>query len=198
MTHIKITNRLAAVLALVTLTLPFSVNAATVFLVSGTSSMTVGQTYQVELWTTAFGFSANTSGGGVDAFYDPAVFNYLSWTDTSGTLIPSPGLPQDLVGEVNAIQVDTADFLNPLPDTPLQSGILEFSVLPGAPLGFSSITLAENDTPLGGFFSAVPITFTGATFSIVDAAPVPLPGGLLLLGSAFGLMGFARRRGTQR
>jgi hypothetical protein len=198
MTYIKITNRLVAVMAVATLMLSFSVNAATIYLVPGTTTMTVGMTYQVELWTEAFGATANTSGGGVDAFYDSTVFDFLSWTDTSGTVFGSPGLPQDLVGEVNAIQVDTADFLNPLPDAALQSGILEFAVLAGAALGTTSMTLAENDIPLGGFFSQVPITFTGATFNIIDAAPVPLPGGLLLLGSAFGLMGFARRRGTQR
>lgn len=183
-------------LALATLTLPVSVSAATVYLVAPSTDLFLGQTYQVELWTADFGPFVGSVGGGVDAFYDAAVLDYVSWTDTSGSTIPTPGLPQDLIGEVNAIQVDTG-AIDWLPIPAMQSGILEFTVLPTAALGATSITLAENDTPLGGFFAMAPIAFNGASFNILNGATVPLPGGLLLLGSALGLMGFARSRNRQ-
>lgn len=195
MTQETMTRRGPVLFALLLLAFAAPLQAASVYLeiTGGLTYASPGDTIQVELWTADFGADDGTVGGGVDAFYDPAVLDYVGWVDTSGSLIPTPGLPQDLVGEVNAIQVDTA-LIDWLPIAPTQSGILTFTVLPGAPSGFTGITLAENDAPLGGFFATNPISFIGTTIQIGTAAVVPLPGGLLLLGSALGLLGAARRR----
>jgi len=199
MTHLKRAKVWFAILAMTILALPVSAPAATIYLQSGgsdlsigTTDLNIGQTYQLELWTVDFGALVGSVGGGVDVFYNSTVFDYVSWTDTSGSLIGANGLPQDLLGEVNAIQVDLGSF-DFLPVEAMQSGVIEFTVLPTAALGLTSMTMAENDTPLGGFYASESINFTGGNFNITDVVPVPLPGGLLLMSSALGLAGLARR-----
>jgi len=183
---------LLAMLALMVSALPAS--AATVYLVSPNTDVVVGQTYQFELWTADFGPSVMSVGGGVDAFYDPSVMSLVGWTDTSGSLLPM--MPTDLFGQVNGIQVDTG-ILDWLPVGATQSGILEFAISPTAPLGLTSITLAENIFPVGGFFAAVPVSFSGLSLNVVDLVPVPVPGGLLLMSSALALVGLRRRQGQR-
>lgn len=151
----------------------------------------------IGVWTTGFGSAALTTGGAVDISFDPAVLSFVSWTDTSGSLWGDQPFV-DVPGVIRSITIDQGWF-DVLPEGDLQSGFITFSIVSGAPVGNSLITMAENLVGVGGFFSEVAVNYSGAMISIVPSGisivpSVPVPATLMLFFSALGSLGLLKRK----
>lgn len=127
-----------------------------------------------------------TLGGGVDIFYDSSRLSFVSFT-FDPSLGDDTGLqrqPDVLTNELNGLAFGNFDGLS----GPSLVGTLMFNTI-GA--GTALFTMADNDLPAGGFYSAVTfdpqtVTYEGAS---VNVTAVPLPAALWLMLSGMGLIG---------
>jgi hypothetical protein len=171
-------------------------SAATVSLAPATQSVAPGDPVVLTL---GFDFTGDpTLGGGVDVFYDPTVLDFVSFVfGTRAGLDPGYNrAPDDKAGPggVALGELDGLGFGNFAGLTgPGTVGQLNFLAIgPGT----AEVTLAENDSFAGGFYSASTfgpqaVTFVGAE---VEVQAVPLPAAAWLLASALGLTGLASAR----
>lgn len=157
--------------------------AATISLTPLTQDVNLGNQAVLKLSMDFTGDS--TIGGGIDIFYDSSVLSFSSFVfDPIFTASDDPTFRRagdDMPGEVNGIAFGNFGGLS----GPSLVGTLTFDTLA---IGSAFLSMADNDTPAGGFFSitASPQTviFEGASVNVV-----PVPGAFWLLGS--GLIGFA-------
>ena len=160
---------------------------------------------QITFNVTAF-FVVVTLGGAIDITYDPNVLSFAGFSFDSGFLGPiaDPALsvlPEDCFtsgsagggcavgdGELNALGFGNAFGISGLHTV----GTLTFNA---TGLGTTFITMAMNDEPLGGFFSAVTLGPQDVQFFGAKVTVVPVPAALWLLLGALGMLGGVRRRG---
>ena len=138
-----------------------------------------------------YDFSGNkTLGGGIDVFFNQDVLEFVKWTPEN---LGDPAFRRNpVIKRGNLDGIAFGDF-NGLPEVATM-GLLQFKV---TALGsFDLILAADSGGVAGDFFSATTfqkmenIKFEGATITAV-----PLPAGVMLLGSAMmGLIGFRRKQ----
>lgn len=126
-----------------------------------------------------------TLGGGLDLFYDDTVLQFVSFAFDSG-LGDDPDLrrqPDVLPGELDALAFGNfAGLIGPS-----LVGTFTFNTLAA---GSVNLTLAQNDSVAGGFYSANTYDAQSVTLNsaIVNVSAVPLPGALWLLVSGAGML----------
>lgn len=127
----------------------------------------------------------STLGGGLDLFYDDTVLQFVSFAFDSD-LGDDPDLqrqPDALPGELDALAFGNFAGLS----GPSLVGTFTFNTLAS---GLVNLTLAQNDSVAGGFYSASTydaqiVTLNGATVSV---SAVPLPAAVWFLISGIGLL----------
>jgi hypothetical protein len=133
---------------------------------------------------------SKTLGGGIDVFFNEEVLEFVKWTPEN---LGDPAFRRNpVIKRGNLDGIAFGDF-NGLPEVATM-GLLQFKV---TALGsFDLILAADSGGVAGDFFSATTfqkmenIKFEGATITAV-----PLPAGVVLLGSAMmGLIGFRRKQ----
>lgn len=117
-------------------------------------------------------FDDPTLGGGVDISYDNNIVNFGTFTFDAALPPAFNRNPDDLSGEVNGIAF--GDFPNGIGGQH-RIGTLTFDG--GVGPGSAMLTLAANDAPAGGFFSATTfdaqaVDFYGAQVNVVPELPV--------------------------
>lgn len=162
--------------------------AASIDLAPGNQNVTVGDAVKVEL---NMDFTGDpTLGGGVDVFYDSSLLDFTGF-NFNAALGDDPAfrrLPNELPNELNGLAFGSFGGLA----GPVNVGALTFTAL--AP-GHVDFTMMLNDTPAGGFFSAVtsmPQT-VNLTGSALDIHPVPLPAAFWMLLSGLGMLGTLKK-----
>lgn len=140
--------------------------------------------------TLLYDFSADpTLGGGVDLFYNDSVLQFTGF-DWDAGFADDPDvrrLPDVLPGELNGLAF--AEFGNGL-SGPGVVGTFHFSVLQA---GLSALVLAENDSPAGGFFSAMTFDPQTVNYGTAQVTAVPEADTWALLLAGLGLVGWAAR-----
>lgn len=166
-------------------------HAATISLLPSDQTVEIGSQLSLELHMDFTGDP--TLGGGVDVFYNDSFFDFVSFTFNPllGDTDTSRRQPDELPGELNGLAFgNDSGFTGPA-----LVGTFLFNVLgPEESLVF---TLADNNVPAGGFFSAdtfspQAVTYQGASVTMINA--VPVPAAAWLLGSGLGIFGLMLRR----
>lgn len=163
--------------------------AATISLTPLNQNVVLGDQVTLQL-NMDFG-SDDTLGGGFDVFYNHSLLSFSSFTFNSG-LGDDHGFrrqPDFQLDKLNGIAFGNFNGLG----GSRMVGTFVFNTL-GA--GHVDISLAENNAPTGGFFSAITfdpqiVTYSGALVN-VTSVPVPAAGWLLL--SGLGVLGGLRKR----
>jgi hypothetical protein len=161
----------------------------------------VGQTFSVEI--SAF-FEEATVGGSFDLFYDPTQIAFVSFefdehflndvSDPAFAHVPdncfTDGAPFGGcdVGdaELNAIGFGSFDGISGL-------NLVATVIFQAVGTGVSQLTMATNDAPFEGFYSAVTGLPMDVKYNVADVVVVPVPAALWLLLSGLGLLGVRRR-----
>lgn len=132
-----------------------------------------------------------TLGGGVDIFYNSSLLSFVSFTFDSGLGDETSlrRLPDVLTNELNGLAFNSFTGLS----GPSLVGTLTFNTI-GA--GTALFTMADNDFPAGGFYSAATfdpqaVTYQGVS---VNVTAVPLPAAVWLMLSGMGLIGAMTQR----
>lgn len=162
--------------------------AATVSLTPQSPSVALGDQVILQL-NMDFG-SDDTLGGGFDVFYNHSLISFTSFTFNSGWG-DDPGYhrqPDLELDKLNGIAFGNFGGIGGAH----MVGTFVFNTLGAGPANF---TLAENDAPTGGFFSArtfgpQAVTYSGAS---VNVTSVPLPAAGWLLLSGLGVLGGLRK-----
>jgi hypothetical protein len=156
-----------------------------------TTNAVVGDSVTVDL---LYDFATDpTIGGGVDLFYDDTILSFVSFTF-------NPAFPDD--PDFRRLPDVLADELNGLAFGEFNGiggtgvvGSFNFTVLDA---GMTTLVLAENDTPAGGFFSAVSNNAQAVDFGTASVTAVPEPQVAAMMGvGLFVTLAWARRRHTR-
>jgi hypothetical protein len=180
---------LAILVTTVLLVMASSARAASIWLNPVTQTAVIGEQASFELH---MDFSSDpTLGGGIDIFYDSTMLQFVSFVfDASlGDDLAVRRDPDVLTGTLNGLAFGKDTGLS----GPSIVGVLTFDTLA---LGTTSLSLADNISPAGGFYSAVTfdpqsVDYQGAEVTI---APVPVPAAVWLLLSGMTLIGTLVRR----
>ena len=132
-----------------------------------------------------------TLGGGIDIFYDSSLLTFVSFSfnPSLGDDTGQQRQPDVLTNELNGLAFSSSTGLS----GPSLVGTLTFNTISA---GTALFTMADNDLPAGGFFSAATfdpqtVTYGGAS---VNITAVPIPAALWLLLSGMGLFGVISRK----
>ncbi len=155
------------------------------------TNATIGDSVMVDL---LYDFAADpTLGGGVDLFYDDDILDFNSFV-FDAAFADDPLLrrsPDDLADELNGLGFGALAGIG-------GTGVVGTYTFTALATGMTTLVLAENDAPVGGFFSAAtfdPQAVDFGTGSVtVNAAVVPEPSIIALLGLGLACMVFTRRR----
>jgi len=131
-----------------------------------------------------------TVGGGVDIFYDASKLTYVGFVFNSGWGNDAfyNRQPDNIAGELNGLAFGSDVGVS----GPATVGTLTFTAGPGQ--WTTALTMAANDSPAGGFYSARTFTLQTVSYQGATASTVPLPGAVWLLGSGLAAMVGLRRR----
>lgn len=163
--------------------------AATVSLSPSSQNIALGNPFSLQL---NMDFTGDpTLGGGIDIFYDSSLLTFVSFSFNPG-LGDDTGQqrqPDVLTNELNGLAFGNFAGLS----GPSLVGTLTFNTI-GA--GTALFTMADNDLPAGGFFSAATydpqsVTYQGASANVTA---VPIPAALWLMLSGMGLIGVISRK----
>jgi hypothetical protein len=196
------TKKLAPVLAAASLwTASFGAQANVISLDPIGQVVGMGQTFALTI--SAF-FEEPTVGGSFDLFYDPTQLAFVSFefdehflndiSDPAFAHVPdncfTDGAPFGgcNVGdaELNAIGFGSFDGISGL-------NLVATVMFQAIGTGTSQLTMATNDAPFEGFYSAITGLPMEVEYNVADVVVVPVPAALWLLLSGLGLVG-ARRR----
>ena len=166
-----------------------SAQAATISLIPLNQNVVLGNTVALQLM---MDFSDDaTIGGGVDIFYDDSVLQFVSFVFDAG-LGDDPAFrrqPDVLSGELNGLGFGDFSGLS----GPSLVGTFTFDTLASGSANFS---LAENDYPVGAFYSAATyeVQLVGFQGAAIDVSAVPVPAAAWLLFSGLAMVGAVSRR----
>lgn len=176
-------------------------NANVISLMPAAQSAGVGAdiTFEVRM-----DFINTTVGGAFDVFYDASILSYVSFEFAPGFADPDFAISPDdcfvdgaaisgcSVGDPELNGIGFGDF-DGLTGSHLV-GLLTFQTID---TGVAVLSMATNDEPWGGFFSAIDASELVVVYGPGKVHVVPIPAAVWLFASGLGLLaGWSRRRRT--